>query len=93
MLPQPACWLRVVGLDIAGIDLVTEDIGKPLSETRGAIVEVNAGPSSLMYLKPAIGKPRPAGQAIVEHLFPAGESGRIPVIGVLAGVSRPCWPV
>ncbi|MFO1452845.1 MAG: cyanophycin synthetase [Lysobacterales bacterium] len=74
---------RVVGLDIAGIDLVTEDIGKPLSETRGAIVEVNAGPSLLMHLKPAIGKPRPAGQAIVEHLFPAGESGRIPVIGVL----------
>ncbi|HQQ59652.1 MAG TPA: acetate--CoA ligase family protein, partial [Thermomonas sp.] len=49
---------RVVGLDIAGIDLVTEDIGKPLSETRGAIVEVNAGPSLLMHLKPAIGKPR-----------------------------------
>ncbi|MDE2406451.1 MAG: cyanophycin synthetase [Xanthomonadaceae bacterium] len=74
---------RVVGLDIAGIDLVTEDIGKPLQETRGAIVEVNAGPSLLMHLKPAIGKPRPAGQAIVDHLFPAGESGRIPVVGVL----------
>ncbi|HOV95254.1 MAG TPA: cyanophycin synthetase [Thermomonas sp.] len=74
---------RIVGLDIAGIDLVTTDISKPLADTRGAIVEVNAGPSLLMHLKPAVGKPRPAGPAIVEHLFPAGDSGRVPVIGVL----------
>ena len=74
---------QIVGLDIAGIDLVTEDISKPFSETQGAIVEVNAGPSLLMHLKPAVGKPRPAGQAIVDHLFPPGESGRIPVVGVL----------
>lgn len=74
---------RVVGLDIAGIDLVTRDVSKPLAQTRGAIVEVNAGPSLLMHLKPAIGKPRPAGQAIVDHLFAAGDDGRIPVVGVL----------
>ena len=74
---------RIVGLDIAGIDLVTTDISKPLAETRGAIVEVNAGPSLLMHLKPAAGKPRPAGQAIVDHLFPSSHSGRIPVVGVL----------
>lgn len=74
---------RIVGLDIAGIDLVTRDIAKPLSETRGAIVEVNAGPSLLMHLKPATGRPRPVGQAIVQHLFPAGEDGRIPIAGIL----------
>src|SRR5690606_19309002 len=42
---------RVVGLDIAGIDLVAEDISRPLAEQRGAIVEVNAGPGLLMHLK------------------------------------------
>jgi len=73
---------RIVGLDIAGIDLVAEDIGKPLAETRGAIVEVNAGPSLLMHLKPAEGKPRPVGEAIAGHLFPKGENGRIPIVGV-----------
>jgi len=73
---------RVVGLDIAGIDLVAEDISRPLSEQGGAIVEVNAGPSLLMHLKPGIGKPRPVGQAIVDNLFAAGESGRIPLVGV-----------
>ena len=32
---------RVVGLDIAGIDLVAEDISRPLADQGGAIVEVN----------------------------------------------------
>ncbi|NDY91211.1 cyanophycin synthetase [Ideonella livida] len=83
---------RVVGLDIAGIDLVTTDVSKPFSQTRGAIVEVNAGPGLLMHLKPAEGQPRPVGQAIVEHLFPGSEddvhAGRIPIVGI-AG-SRGC---
>ncbi|MDR0578679.1 MAG: cyanophycin synthetase [Candidatus Accumulibacter sp.] len=73
---------RVVGLDIAGIDLVCEDISRPLAEQGGAIVEVNAGPGLLMHLKPGAGKPRPVGKAIVDHLFPDGASGRIPIVGV-----------
>jgi len=74
---------RVVGLDIAGIDLVCEDISRPLEEQRGAIIEVNASPGLLAHIKPATGKPREVGKAIVEHLFADGEvSGRIPLVGV-----------
>lgn len=73
---------RVIGLDIAGIDLVTSDISRPLHEQGGAIVEVNAGPSLLMHIRPAVGKPRPVGKAIVDHLFPGQENGRIPIVGV-----------
>lgn len=73
---------RTVGLDIAGIDLVAEDISRPLQEQGGAIVEVNAGPGLLMHLKPAEGTPQPVGQAIVDHLFAEDESGRIPIVGV-----------
>ncbi len=73
---------RVVGLDIAGVDLVAEDVSRPLAEQRGAIVEVNAGPGLLMHLKPAEGQPRPVGREIVSHLFPAEEDGRIPVVVV-----------
>jgi cyanophycin synthetase len=72
---------RVVGLDIAGIDLVCQDIAKPLAQG-GAIVEVNAGPSLLMHIKPGVGKPRPVGQAIVDNLFATNQSGRIPLVGV-----------
>ena len=74
---------RVVGLDIAGIDLVAEDISQPLHAQGGAIVEVNAGPGLLMHLKPAIGVPRPVGQAIVSHLFEPQQPTRIPVVGIM----------
>ena len=73
---------RIVGLDVAGIDLVAVDISRPLAEQGGAIVEINAGPGLLMHLKPASGKPRPVGRAIVDSLFSQNESGRIPVIGI-----------
>ena len=74
---------RTVGLDIAGVDVVAEDISKPLHEQGGAVVEVNAGPGLLMHLRPAEGAPQPVGQAIVEHLFPdEEETGRIPIVGV-----------
>jgi cyanophycin synthetase len=73
---------RVVGLDIAGVDLVVEDISKPLSEQRGAIIEVNAGPGLLAHTKPATGQPQPVGAAIVEHLFGANDDARIPVVGI-----------
>ena len=73
---------RIVGLDIAGVDLVAEDISRPLEEQRGAIIEVNASPGLLAHLKPAEGKARPVGTAIIANLFAPEESGRIPVIGV-----------
>ncbi len=73
---------RIIGLDIAGVDLVVEDISRPLAEQGGAIVEINAGPGLLMHLKPASGQPRPVGRAIVDSLFSETESGRIPVVGI-----------
>ncbi len=73
---------RIVGLDIAGIDLVAQDISRPLAEQGGAIVEVNAGPSLLMHLKPAVGEPRPVGKAVVDSLFAEDDGGRIPVVGI-----------
>jgi cyanophycin synthetase len=72
----------VVGLEIAGVDLVTQDISRPLAEQNAAIVEVNAGPGLLMHLKPASGKPQPVGKEIANHLFPPGADFRIPVVGI-----------
>ena len=73
---------RIVGLDIAGIDLVCEDIGRPLLEQRGAIIEVNASPGLLAHTKPASGTARNVGKDIIEHLFAPDDTARIPVVGV-----------
>jgi cyanophycin synthetase len=88
---------RVVGLDVAGIDVVAQDIAQPLHGQGGAIVEVNAGPGLLMHLKPAEGAPRPVGRAICEHLFPVNvdnpddkHTGRIPVVGIAGSEGTQC---
>ena len=73
---------QTVGLDVAGVDLIAEDIGRPLEQQNGAVIEVNASPGLVMHLKPLVGKPRPVGEAIVKHLFPPGETGRVPLVAV-----------
>ncbi|WP_367066166.1 cyanophycin synthetase [Oryzisolibacter sp. LB2S] len=75
---------RIVGLDIAGMDMIVKDVSKPL-QGQGAILEVNAGPGLLMHLKPTSGAPRPVGMAIADHLFPREDgpgAGRIPLVGI-----------
>lgn len=85
---HPQVALRVVdatlavGLDIAGVDVVVEDISKPLEPQHGVIVEVNAGPGLRMHLEPSAGKPRPVGEAVVDTLFRPGQTGRIPIVAV-----------
>jgi cyanophycin synthetase len=72
----------VVGLDVAGVDVVASDVSRPLEELGGAVVEVNAGPGLRMHLEPSAGRPRPVGEAMVDLLFPPGHTGRIPVVAV-----------
>ena len=73
---------KVVGLDIAGVDLVAADLSRPLATQGGAITAVHAGPGLIIHLQTASGVPRPVGRAIVDHLFPNGDCGRIPVVGI-----------
>ncbi|WP_210528736.1 cyanophycin synthetase [Rubellimicrobium arenae] len=73
---------RIVGLDIAGIDLVCPDITRPLSETGGGIVEVNAGPGFRMHVAPSAGRPRDVAGPVMDLLFPEGSQGRIPIFAV-----------
>ncbi|MGD0837205.1 MAG: cyanophycin synthetase, partial [Polyangia bacterium] len=72
----------MVGLDVAGVDIVATAIDQPLDVTAGAIVEVNAAPGLRMHLEPSQGTPRPVGQAMINSIFPHGESGRIPIVAV-----------
>jgi len=62
---------------------MTDDISKPLSETGGAILEVNAGPGFRMHLAPTSGLPRNVAAPVVDKLFPQqGDTGRIPIIAI-----------
>lgn len=78
--------VQAIGLDVAGVDLVTADIGKPVEEEGGAIIEINAAPGIRMHHYPSKGEPRDVGGAIVDYLFPAPENGRIP-LAVVTGTN------
>jgi cyanophycin synthetase len=73
---------KIIGLDIAGIDVVTPDIGKPLGEVDGVIVEVNAAPGFRMHVAPSRGLPRNIAAPVFDMLFPPGTPSRIPIIAI-----------
>ncbi|MBH1965467.1 MAG: cyanophycin synthetase [Comamonadaceae bacterium] len=73
---------QMTGLDICGVDVVCETVIKPLEEQNGGIVEVNAAPGLRMHISPSFGKGRDVGEAVMSHMYPDGDNGRIPVIAV-----------
>lgn len=73
---------KIIGLDIAGIDIVTPDISRPLREVGGVVVEVNAAPGFRMHTHPSQGLPRPVGEAVLNMLFPPGTPSRIPIVAI-----------
>ena len=84
---------KTVGLDVAGVDMVADDISRPLRQQGGAVVEVNAGPGLQMHLQPAARcTPRPVGELIVSSLFPPDADGRIPIVAVRGGRARTASP-
>jgi cyanophycin synthetase len=73
---------KIIGLDICGIDIMTNDLRTPVTDNGGAILEVNAAPGFRMHTHPAEGLPRNVAEPVVDMLFPRGHTGRIPIIAV-----------
>jgi cyanophycin synthetase len=74
---------RAIGLDIAGVDLLTTDISRSLFDTGGKICEVNSRPGIRKHIWPVEGQSRDVTGPIVDMLFPDGSDGRIPVVAVI----------
>ncbi len=73
---------KIIDLDICGIDVMTTDISKPLDDTGGAVLEVNAGPGFRMHLAPTTGLPRNVAAPVIDKLFPPGSNARIPIVAI-----------
>ena len=72
----------VIGLDIAGIDVLTPDISVPFRENGAVIIEVNAGPGIRMHTHPTVGKSRNVAAPVIDMLYPPGSKATVPVIAV-----------
>jgi cyanophycin synthetase len=74
--------IRAIGLDIGGVDFLTDDISKSYKEIGGGICECNAAPGFRMHVAPSEGKPRDVAGKVMDMLFPAGANARIPVAAI-----------
>ncbi len=74
--------VRAVGLDIGGVDFITEDITYSYKDVGGGIVEVNAGPGFRMHVAPSEGEPRDVAGKVLDMLYPPGTPSRIPVAAI-----------
>ena len=71
-----------IGLDVGGVDFLTEDVTRSWKEVGGAIVEINAAPGFRMHVAPSEGEPRDVAGAVMDMLFPTGRPARIPIAAI-----------
>lgn len=72
---------RIIGLDVAGIDLLTPDITRSWREVGGAVCEVNAAPGLRVHVTSGLTPSEVAGP-ILEMLFPTAAQARIPTAAI-----------
>ncbi|MGE3807765.1 MAG: Mur ligase family protein [Gemmataceae bacterium] len=73
---------QAAALDIAGVDVIADDLRRPLEVQRGLIVDVCADPDLTLHAHAGSERLERVAETIVDELFPASETGRIPVVGV-----------
>ena len=74
---------QAIGLSVAGIDVVSPDIGRTCATVGTRIIEVNARPGLDLHVFPSRGGTRDVGGAMIELMFPPGSTGSLPTALVL----------
>ena len=74
--------VKSIGLDVGGVDFLTDDITQSYKDIGGAIVEVNAAPGFRMHVAPSEGKPRDVATSVMDMLFPPGSPSCIPIAAI-----------
>ena len=74
--------IKAIGLDIGGVDFLTNDITESYRDTGGGICEVNAGPGFRMHVAPSEGTPRDVAGPVIDMLFPPDTPSLIPIAAV-----------
>jgi cyanophycin synthetase len=73
---------RIIGLDVAGVDVIAPNVSEKLSESGGGIIEVNAAPGFRMHLAPSEGIGRNVAEHVLNMLYPTGAPSRIPIFSI-----------
>jgi cyanophycin synthetase len=74
--------VRAIGLDVGGVDFLSKDITESYRTIGGGICEVNAAPGFRMHVAPSEGIARDVAAPVIDMLFPAGTSVRVPIAAI-----------
>ncbi|MBE1298366.1 MAG: cyanophycin synthetase [Alteromonadaceae bacterium] len=74
--------IKAIGLDVGGVDFLTDDISRSYKDIGGGICECNAAPGFRMHVAPSEGTPRDVAGKVMDMLFPAGSQSKIPVAAI-----------
>ncbi len=74
--------IQAIGLDVGGVDFLSDDIAESYKTHGGGICEVNAAPGFRMHVAPSEGTPRDVAGPVIDMLFPAGMPSRVPIAAV-----------
>src|SRR5580704_7991917 len=74
--------VRAIGLDVGGVDFLSKNITESYRTIGGGICEVNAAPGFRMHVAPSEGTARDVAAPVIDMLFPAGTSVRVPIAAV-----------
>lgn len=73
---------KILNIDVAGIDIISPDISKPITENNACVIEVNAAPDFRMHINPTNGEPRKVQELFMDMLFPKESKTHIPIISI-----------
>ncbi len=74
--------VRAVGLDVGGVDFLTDDIAQSYKAIGGGICEVNAAPGFRMHVAPSEGQARDVAGPVIDMLFPQGTPSKVPITAI-----------
>lgn len=74
--------IKAIGLDVGGVDFLTDDISKSYKEIGGGICECNAAPGFRMHVAPSEGQARDVSGKVMDMLFPPGSHAKIPIAAI-----------
>ncbi len=80
-----------IGLKVAGIDFITQDITRPYWETGGKICEVNLMPN-LDVIEPYDDQPLYQYERVIDQIFPPGSTSSAPTLAILSDAASRIIP-
>jgi len=79
---------KLLNLNVAGVDILSQNIKLNMLENNGKIIEINAAPDFRMHIKPTMGTPRYVQRNYISMIYPKNQPTQIPIISITGSLGK-----